>query len=209
MLVTLYGATGRTGSRILEELVRRNHDVVAVVKDSQGRQASPGITWKADDLSQVQKVAKVIRGTDAVISAYAAPRNDSDALIEVCDRLAKAVEIARVPRLLVVGGAGVLEVSPGVTLLDSGTLPPEWVPMASAHSKALARLRQTPIGWTYISPAAFFEPGVRTGAYRTSERTLLTDNQGESRISMEDFAIALVDELEQGAHLRGNFAVAW
>jgi putative NADH-flavin reductase len=209
MLVTLYGATGRTGSRILEELVRRNHDVVAVVKDSQGRQASPDITWKVDDLSQVQKVAKVIRGTDAVISAYAAPRNDSDALIEVCDRLAKAVEIARVPRLLVVGGAGVLEVSPGVTLLDSGTLPPEWVPMASAHSKALACLRQTPIGWTYISPAAFFEPGVRTGAYRTSERTLLTDNQGESRISMEDFAIALVDELEQGAHLRGNFAVAW
>jgi uncharacterized protein len=96
-----------------------------------------------------------------------------------------------------------------VTLLDSGTLPPEWVPMASAHSKALACLRQTPIGWTYISPAAFFEPGARTGAYRTSERTLLTDNKGESRISMEDFAIALVDELEQAAHLRGNFAVAW
>lgn len=209
MLVTLYGSTGRTGSRILEELGRRNHDVVAVVKDGQGRQASPGITWKTDDLSQVQKIAKVIRGTDAVISAYAAPENDSDALIEVCDRLAKAVEIARVPRLLVVGGAGVLEVSPGVTLLDSGRLPPEWVPMASAHSRALTRLRQTPIGWTYISPAAFFEPGLRTGAYRTSERTLLTDKKGESRISMEDFAIALVDELEHAEHLRGNFAVAW
>jgi putative NADH-flavin reductase len=209
MRVALYGATGRTGSRILQELVRRKYHVIAVVRDGQAPQASTNTTWKTDDLSQVPQIVDVVRGADAVISAYAAPQYDSDALVGVCERLAEAVEVSRVPRLLVVGGAGVLEVSPGVTLLDSGRLPSAWVPMASAHSKALARLRQMPIDWTYISPAALFEPGERTGTYRTSKQTLLMDQKGESRISMEDFAIALIDELEQGKHLRASYAVAW
>jgi putative NADH-flavin reductase len=123
--------------------------------------------------------------------------------------LAAAVEASRTPRLFVVGGAGVLEVAPGLTLLDSGKLPPEWVPLAAAHSKALARLRQTSIDWTYLSPAALFEPGERTGSYRTSARSLLFNEAGESRISMEDYAIALVDELEHPKHPRDSFAVAW
>jgi putative NADH-flavin reductase len=209
MRTAVYGATGRTGSRILDELVHRKHHVVAITRDAQPPSVPAGTTWKTDNLTQVREIADAIRGSDAVISAYAAPPNDADALVGVCERLAEAVECSLVQRLLVVGGAGVLEVSPGVTLLDSGRLPPEWVPMASAHSKALASLRQTPINWTYISPAALFEPGERTGVYRTSNRTLMMNQKGESRISMEDFAIALVDELEQAKHLRESFAVAW
>lgn len=209
MRVVLYGATGRAGSRILEELLRRKHHVIAVKKDEPTPSSSASTTWKTDDLSRVQGIAEIIRGADAVVSAYGAPSNDSDALVGVCERLAAAVEQSRVPRLLVVGGAGVLEVSAGVTLLDSGKLPPEWVSMAAAHSKALAWLRQASIDWTYISPAAFFEPGERTGSYRTSEKSLLVNEAGESRISMEDYAIALVDELEHATHHRGSFAVGW
>lgn len=209
MHVVLYGATGRAGSRILHELVQRKHNVVAIKKDKPAPANSATTTWKVDDLSQTTRIAEIIDGNDAVITAYGAPPNDPGALVGVCERLVAAVEQVRTPRLLVVGGAGVLEVVPGMTLLDSGKLPPEWVPMAAAHAKALARLRQASIDWTYISPAAFFEPGERTGSYRTSEKTLLVNDAGESRISMEDYAIALVDELEKPEHNRASFAVGW
>jgi uncharacterized protein len=207
--VVLYGATGRAGSRILEELVRRGHHVVAVKREEPAPPSSASTTWKIDDLSRVPMIAAILHGADAVVSAYAAPVNDSDALLGVCQRLAAAAEQSHVPRLLVVGGAGVLEVAPGVTLLESGKLPPEWVPMAAAHAKALAWLREAPVNWTYISPAAFFEPGERTGVYRTAKQSLLVNQVGESRISMEDYAIALVDELERGAYQRASFAVGW
>src|ERR1700761_7791070 len=140
MRLVLYGANGRSGSRILAELARRKHNVLAVKKDDPAPLPSENTTWTTDDLSSQRKIADVICGTDAVISAYGAPASDSDALVGVCERLAAAVAECRVPRLLVVGGAGVLEVSPGVTLLNSGKLPPAWVPMAAAHAKALALL---------------------------------------------------------------------
>jgi uncharacterized protein len=142
MQVALYGATGRAGSRILEELLRRGHQVVAVKRDRTTPTSSAEIVWRTDDLSVVPKIVNTIRGTNAVVSAYAAPSGDSDALVGVCERLAEAVAVSGVARLIVVGGAGVLQVAPGITLLDSGKLPPEWVPMAAAHVKALAALKE-------------------------------------------------------------------
>lgn len=207
--VALYGATGRAGSRILRELARRGHQVTAIAREARSNAASEDIVWKTDDLSEVSRITEVIRGADVVVSAYAPPAGDTDALIGACERLAGAVRAASVPRLLVVGGAGVLEVAPNVTLLQSGKLPPEWLPIAASHAKALAALEQTTINWTYLSPAAYFDPGERTGHYRASQNTLLTDANGESRISMEDYAIAVVDELEHPKHLRARFAVAW
>jgi uncharacterized protein len=213
MKVALYGATGRAGSRILQELVRRGHQVIAVQREARLRASSEGVTWVRGDLSQVsgtpEAICETIRGADAVVSAYAPPGDATDELIGVCQRLAEAVAQTGVARLVVVGGAGVLLVAPGVTLLESGKLPPEWAPIASSHAKALAALEQTPIHWTYLSPAAMFEPGKRTGHYRVAQDTLLTNEAGESRISMEDYAIALVDELEQKKHHHARFAVAW
>lgn len=217
MNVALYGATGRAGSCILQELVRRGHQVIAVQREAELRASSEGVTWVRGDLSQVsgtpeaicETICETIRGADAVVSAYAPPVDATDELIGVCQRLAEAVAQTGVARLLVVGGAGVLLVAPGVTLLASGKLPPEWVPIASSHAKALAALEHTPIDWTYLSPAAMFEPGERTGHYRVAQDTLLANEAGESRISMEDYAIALVDELEQKNHPHGRFAVAW
>lgn len=209
MRIVLYGATGRAGSRILEEAVRRGHEVVAVTRD--GRRAGSGgsVEWRTDDLSDVEGIEETTRGADAVISAYAPPATETEALVGVCERLAAGVVRAKVPRLLVVGGAGTLEVAPGKTLLESGMLPAEWVPIATAHGRALDALRASDADWTYVSPAAFFEPGERTGRYRTSADTLLTDEKGESRVSMEDYAIAMVDEVESGAHRKSRFAVAW
>lgn len=213
MKVALYGATGRAGSCILQELVRRGHQVIAVQREAQPRASSAGVSWVRGDLSRAsgtsEAISETIRGADAVVSAYAPPGDATDELVGVCQRLAEAVAQSGVARLLVVGGAAVLLVAPGITLLASGKLPPEWVPIASSHAKALAALEQTPINWTYLSPAAMFDPGERTGHYRVALDTLLTDEAGESRISMEDYAIALVDELEQNKHPRASFAVAW
>ena len=209
MRVVVYGATGRAGSRILQELVRRGHEVIGVARSSEVPKTSGSTKWRTDDLSDVAHIAHVIRGADAVVSAYAPPGEATDELVGVCERLAEAIEQTGVPRLLVVGGAGVLKVAPETTLIQSGKLPPEWVPIAVSHEKALASLRSTAIDWTYVSPAAMFEPGKRTGHYRSSKDTLLTDAAGESRISMEDYAIAIVDELEAPRHRRDSFAVGW
>lgn len=215
MRVALYGATGRAGSRILDELVQRGHHVVAITRDAPVASADANVTWETDDLSphsphfNVEHMARVIRGTDAVVCAYAPPAGQTDLLVGACERLADAVLEAGVPRLLVVGGAGVLLVAPGVTLIQSGKLPPEWMPIALSHAKALAALEKSSSPWTYLSPAAMFEPGERTGRYRLSEDSLIFDIQGESRISMEDYAIAMVDELEQPKHVRSRFGVAW
>lgn len=209
MRVALYGATGRAGSRILQELVQRGHHVAAMARETPKAPSTAGVEWKIDDLSDVQQIADNIRGSDAVISAYAPPAENTGALVGVCERLARAVAQSHVPRLLVVGGAGTLEVAPGVTLLQSGMLPAEWVAIATAHSQTLEALQATSIDWTYVAPAAMFEPGERTGTYRTESTRLLSDAKGESRISMEDYALAMVDELERPAHHRERFAVAW
>ena len=209
MRIVLYGATGRAGSRILEEAARRGHEVIAITRDGRAVESDASVTWRMDDLSEVGRTAETVRGADAVISAYAPPAGGTEALPAVCERLAAAVVAAKVPRLLVVGGAGTLLVAPGTTLLESGMLPPEWVDIARAHVHALEALQASEADWTYVAPAAFFEPGERKGRYRSSIDTLLTDERGESLISMEDYAIAMLDEAESGGHRKGRLAVAW
>jgi putative NADH-flavin reductase len=207
MNVVLYGATGKAGSRILTELLSRSHRVTAVARDISRLPA--GVAAKQDDLSNADYIAAIISGADAVVSAYGPPFDDPDRLIGVTERLITAVEKAGDLRLLVVGGAASLEVAPGVSLLDSGHLPAAWVPIATAHAKVLKLLQASDIAWTYFSPAAYFEPGERTGKFRLGTNHLIADAQGISRISMEDYAIALVDELETPAHLRARFTIGY
>jgi uncharacterized protein len=207
MKVILYGATGKAGSRILQELIARGHDVTAVARDPE--KLPPKVESKRGDLDNVDAIASVIAGADAVVSAYGPPPDDTDQLVAVTERLIAAVKKGGTPRLIVVGGAASLEVAPGVTLIASGHLPAAYLPIAKSHDKALKLLQASDINWTYFSPAAFFEPGERTGKFRLGANELIADEKGESRISMEDYAIALVNELEHPAHERVRFTVGY
>jgi uncharacterized protein len=209
MNVVVYGATGNSGREIVKELLRRGHKVTGVARKVDSLKAEPGLTIKTDDLANVDAIVGVIRGADAVVSAYAPPADDTDALLGVTERQIAAVKKAAVPRLLVVGGAGLLEVAPGVTLIKSGYLPAEYLPIATSHEKALAVLRASGIDWTYLSPAAYFVPGERTGKFRLGTKELVSDAKGESKISFADYAIALVDELEKPAHRKASFSVGY
>ena len=207
MNVVLYGATGNSGSSILQELVNRGHRVTAVARDTSKLPAT--VTAIRDDLSSVDKIASTIAGADVVISAYAPPPTDSDALLGVTEREIQAVKKAGKARLIVVGGAGLLEVAPGVSLIASGHLPAEYLPIATAHQKALEILKKSDVNWTYFSPGAYFVPGERTGKFRLGTTSLITDAKGESRISFQDYAIALVDEIEKPAHERGQMSIGY
>jgi uncharacterized protein len=209
MNVVVYGATGNSGKEIVKELLSRGHTVTGVARKVDSLKAEKGLTVKTDDLSNVDSIASVIKGADAVVSAYAPPPDNVDALVDVTERQIAAVKKAGAKRLLVVGGAGLLEVAPGVTLIKSGHLPAEWLPIATAHEKALGVLRGSGINWTYLSPAAYFVPGERTGKFRIGTKELVADAKGESKISFPDYAIALVDEIEKPAHERGSFSVGY
>ena len=209
MNVIVYGATGNAGSEIVKELVRRGHKVTGVARHVEKLNGQQGVTAKTDDLSNVDAIAAIIQGADVVVSAYQPPADNTDALIDVTKREVEAVKKAGGPRLLVVGGAGQLEVAPGVTLIKSGHLPQEYMSIAISHEKAAQVLKESDINWTYIAPAAFFVPGDRTGKYRTGTNNLVTDAKGESRISFADYAIAMVDEIEKPAHERALFSVGY
>jgi len=208
--VALYGATGKSGSRILKELVSRGHQVTAIVRDpAKIPQPGPGVFVKRDDLSEAKKIAAAINGAEAVISAYAPPQDDPDAIVGVTQRLIDALGGGTSARLIVVGGAGGLFVAPGVTLVDSGYVPEPYLPISRSHVKAFNVLRASTIEWTYLAPAAYFTPGERTGKFRLGKDELIANAQQESRISMEDYAIALVDELEKPRHRRQRFSVGY
>ena len=209
MNVVVYGATGHSGSEIVKELLARGHKVTGVARKVDSLEAQPGLTVKTDDLSNVDAVAAIIKGADAVVNAYAPPVDKPDELLGVTERQIAAVKKAGGPRLLVVGGAGLLEVAPGVTLIKSGHLPAEYLPIATSHEEALALLRGSDINWTYLSPGAYFVPGERTGKFRLGTKELIADAKGESKISFADYAIALVDEIEKPAHERASFSVGY
>jgi hypothetical protein len=217
MKIVLYGATGKAGSRILTELLGRGHEVVAVVRNPDKLAPNNGLTVQQGDLSSVEAIAEAVGGAQVVVSAYGPPADQTDQLLGVTKREIAAVQQVsqeasspeHAPRLIVVGGAGSLEVAPGVTLESAKDFPAAWKPIAQAHEKALELLRASSIDWTYLSPSAFFEPGQRTGKFRLGQDQLLTAPDGKSSISMEDYAIALVDELEQPQHRRQRFTVGY
>ena len=216
MNVVLYAATGRAGRSILNELISRGHQVTAVARNPD--KLPETVKRVRDDLSSVDRIAEIIAGADAVVSAFGPPRDDprffsdlnyTDELVSVTERLIAAVRKVGVPRLIVVGGAGSLEFSPGVTVLKSGHWPAQLVPIATSHMKAFAALRASDINWTYFSPPILIEPGVRTGKFRLGGDSLITDEQGKSRVSFEDYAVALVDELEKPVHERSRFTIGY
>ena len=176
--------------------------MTAVARKPQAIAAAPGVTAIAGDAADPAALTALIRGHDAVVSAL---HFDVTA-----DTLLSALRAAGVPRLLVTGGAASLEVAPGQRLIDSPDFPDEWREFAMGGIRFLDALRdETGIDWTFFSPAALIEEGPRLGHYRTGTDRLVTDAQGQSRISFADYAIAMADELEQHRHPRARFTAAY
>jgi len=208
MKVVLFGASGMIGSRILDELLRRGHTVTAVVRHPEKVKPAHGVTAIQRDVTDPAGVAAAVKGADAVVSAYSPPRTEPAKVVEAARSLLAGLREAGVRRLIVVGGAGSLEVAPGVQLVDTPSFPAAWMAIALAHRDVLPVLRESDLDWTYFSPAALIEPGQRTGKFRLGGTRLVSNDHGESKISVEDYAVALVDELEHPHHVRQQFTAA-
>lgn len=207
MRILLIGATGMVGRRVRDEALLRGHEVTGVT-----RSGDEG-TAKAD-AGDADAIAALAEGHDALVVSVPPPRDGSETrgpLLAVTRSVLDAARRAGVRRLIVVGGAGSLEVAPGVRLVDTPEFPDVYRPEASAAAEQLEVIRAEAddLDWTYISPAILIEPGERTGAFRLGGDALLTDDEGDSRISAEDYAIALVDELEKNAAVRERITVAY
>lgn len=201
MKVALIGASGKAGSRILAKLVRRGHRVAAIVRNLDRLPPQQGVEAKRADASNEAELAPLLAGHDAVISATRFSSTDARALIA-------AVKHAGVKRLLVVGGAGTLETASGAQIVDLPDFPAVAKPESLAGREFLKLLQaEKDLDWTFLSPSQLFAPGTRTGTFRLGEDRLLVDATGRSAISMEDFAIAMVDELETPRHQRRRFTV--
>jgi uncharacterized protein len=208
MNVVLYGASGMIGGRILKELLHRGHTVTAVVRNPE-RIAAYGAFVVMGDVLDPRNVATVAKGKEAAISAYAPPHGDEILLSAAARSLLEGLTVAGVRRLIVVGGAGSLEVAPGIQLVDTPDFPAGFKAIALAHREVLPILKASSLDWTYLSPAATIQPGERTGKFRLGGTQLVADEKGESRISAEDYAVALVDELENPQHIRRQFTVGY
>lgn len=212
MRITVFGAAGTTGSRIVAEALNRGHEVTAVVRDA-GRftELSPAATHRVGDAADVGSVAELAAGQDVVITTTRPAPGHEHELVAVAKALLAGLAGTGV-RLLAVGGAGSLTVpGSGGTLVvdDPAYVPPAWRAIALACNDQLATFRaNTDVDWTYLSPAAILEPGERTGSYRLGADELLVDAEGRSTISSEDFAVALLDEVERPRHRRTRFTVA-
>lgn len=202
MKIALIGAAGNVGSRLLKELTDRGHQVTAVDLNPDAVAKVPGVTPIAADVGNVSALSKVLYGHDVVISAVRFLISDPNKLIE-------AIKTAGVKRYVVVGGAASLEVAPGVRLLDTPNFPAQYKDEANAGAVFLGRLRkEDSLDWTFLSPSALFTPGERTGKFRLGGDQLLS-GEGGSKISFEDYAIALVDEVEKPAHIKKRFTVGY
>ena len=216
--IILIGASGFVGSAILEEALNRGHKVTALVRNPEKIQVkNENLTVLAVDATDVEALSKVAAGKDAVISAYnlgwGNPRLYEE-ILENYPKIIEGVKKAGVQRLLVVGGAGVLYVQPGMRLMDSGTLPAELMPAVNGEGELFLNVlsKENDIDWVYFAPPANLGnmgKGIRTGKYRLGTDTLLVDEKGDSFISVEDYAVAMIDELEQEAHHKALFTAAY
>ncbi|WP_353633872.1 NAD(P)H-binding protein [Halobacterium sp. NMX12-1] len=204
MDVLLLGASGRIGHRIANELLDRGHAVTGVSRsgDVEGID-DPDFQAVAGDATNAVDIADLAEGHDAVASALG-PSEDEDVtvLVEMAKAVVEGMRDADVHRLVWTGGAGGLHVGPDTRLIETEDFPEDWEPVARAAIEAYEVFEDADdLDWTYVAPAALIEPGERTGEYRTAEGELVADEEGDSYISMEDFAVAFADELESGDHV--------
>jgi putative NADH-flavin reductase len=215
MKVTLIGASGFVGKAVLKELLHRGHQVVAPVRDLNHLEAQNGLTVKKGDVTEVDVFSDIVKGSDAVISAFNAGwtnPNLYDDFLNGSKAIQAGVKKSGVKRLLVIGGAGSLYID-GKQLVDSPDFPVEWKAGATAARDYLDELKkETELDWTFISPAIEMHPGtsgIRKGVYRIGDDNPVFNDDGRSIISVEDLAVAIIDELEQAKHIRQRFTAAY
>ena len=217
--IVLLGATGYVGRALLNEALARGEKVTAIVRNSAKLKdvTSPNLTVVEGDVTDPAVIVKYAKGKDAIISAYNPGWNNPDIYEETLKNYPRILEGAKesgVPRLLIVGGAGTLFVKPGLRLVDTGTLPDAWIPGVKSLGKFYldTLTKENGIDWVFLSPAANLgnlEYGKRTGRYRVGKDDLLVDEKGDSFISVEDYAVAMIDELETPKHHKERFTVAY
>jgi uncharacterized protein len=202
MKIAVIGATGNAGSRIATELLSRGHQVLGIARHPDKMAPRPGLTLTQGDVKDEAGLAQLLTGQEVAIHSVRFLDTSAQSAIGAAKKSGV--------RLLVVGGAGSLEIAPGAALIDQPNFPPVAKPEASAGRDFLNALKtERDLDWTYLSPSAFFSPGERTGKFRLGKNQLLTGADGQSKISMEDYAIALADEIEKPEHHRERFTVGY
>jgi len=203
MKIAVIGASGNAGSRITTELARRGHAVTAIARHPEKITQQANVTPTSGDVMDQAGLARLLAGHDAAISSVHFLASDPAKLID-------AAKESKVGRYLVVGGAGSLEVAPGVRLVTTAGFPVAYKAEAEKGAAFLDLLRaERELNWTFLSPSALFVAGERTGKFRLGTDQLLTAADGKSSISFEDFAVALADEIERPAHIRQRFTVGY
>ena len=213
MKIAIFGASGWIGGTIAREALNRGHTITAIVRDPARLQLThERLTVVTGDVTDPIRVASVVAGHDAVAAAIGGRREGNHQVVPAAVRtLLTGLPRAGVKCLVWVGGGSSLEVAPGVRLFDTPQFPTEWKAEALAQIEALQLFHASTgsVEWSYLSPPLNIEPGQRTGQYRTGGDQLLTAEKGESRISVEDYAVAFLDELEHPTHIRQRFTVAY
>ncbi len=209
MKIALIGASGNIGRQIAQEALRRHHTVTAITRSTLPAELAAVQVAVADALD-VSALTKAVRGHDVLASAFGPGTQSASLVPQVARALVAAARAAGIKRLVVVGGAGSLNVAPGLQLLDAPGFPEMYKPYAIAHREALGILREAnDLDWTFFAPAAEIGPGDKVGRFRTGTDNLISDAAGNSKISYADYADAFVTEIETGAHLKQLMTVAY
>lgn len=213
MKIALIGATGFVGSAILQEALERGHEVTAIVRHPEKLPPHARLHPQKADVYNADDVARLVAGHAVVISAFNPGWGNPDIYnlqVKGTQAIINGVKKAGIKRLLFVGGAGSLEVKPGVQALDLPGFPAEYKQGALATREALNLLRkEAGLDWSFLSPSADLAPGRRTGKFRLGGDQMLSDADGQSRISTQDYAVAMIDEVERPAHIRHRFTVGY
>ena len=211
MKIAIIGATGFVGSAILNELASRNQDITAIARTPKD---TSNATWKSADIFNVDALAEILKGHDAVINAYNpgwTNPNIYNETLSVYRAILAGAKKAGVKRLLCVGGAGTLFCAPGLRLVDAGVLPAEIMPGVKSLGEFYLNIlcNEKEIDWVFFSPAGNLAPGERTGKFRLGKDDLIVNDKGESRISVEDYAVAMIDEAENKSHHKERFTIGY
>ena len=213
MKMAIIGANGKIGSRIAAEAISRGHQVTGLVRNPEGGIGNERITWIKTDALNTEGLAMALQGQDAVISAFGIDWHNPSTfpLFSLVARsVIAAAKKAGIKRVINVGGAGSLEVAPGVQLVDTPSFPDMWKQGANEQRKSLEIFRQEKeLDWTFFSPAIMIEPGPRTGSFRLGKDNPVFDEKGISQISYDDYAVALIDELEKPRFIRQRFTIGY
>jgi len=213
MKVVILGATGFVGIAILNEALDRGHTVLAIARNPEKLHPRDHLITKTVDVYHSDTLATLVQGYDAVISAFNpgwADPNIYDNQLRGTTSIISALKKAHIKRVLWVGGAGGLEVKQGVRVVDAPEFPPQYKAGALATLNALEQLQDEPeLEWSFLAPSAELKPGKRTGEFRLGKGKLLVDENGHSSISVEDYAVAMINELENPAHVRERFTVGY